>query len=55
VKLDYHSGLLLPSVAVDNSWDVTEFLEQTCLKAGLPKSAYKDKRAEVYRFAADVF
>ncbi len=55
IRLDMHSGLLLPQVATEYGWDNTTFLEQTCLKAGLPKSSYKDKRAEIYRFTADVF
>ncbi|UCE24660.1 MAG: AmmeMemoRadiSam system protein B [Candidatus Zixiibacteriota bacterium] len=55
IKLDLHSGLLLPQVATENGWDRTEFLEQTCLKAGLPKNSYKEKHAEIYRFSADVF
>jgi AmmeMemoRadiSam system protein A len=55
IRLDYHSGLLLPQVAAEHGWNVTEFLEQTCLKAGLPKNSYKDKFAEIYRFAAEVF
>ncbi|UCD64778.1 MAG: AmmeMemoRadiSam system protein B [Candidatus Zixiibacteriota bacterium] len=55
IKLDLHSGLLLPQVASEYGWNRTEFLEQTCLKAGLPKSSYKSKHAEVYRFSAEVF
>jgi len=55
IRLDIHSGLLLPQVAAEYDWSVTELLEQTCLKAGLPKNGYKDKLAEVYKFSADVF
>ncbi len=55
IVLDMHSGLLLPQVAVENNWNRLTFLEQTCLKAGLPKNSYKDKAAQVYRFTADVF
>lgn len=55
IRLDFHSGLLLPQVASENGWDRITFLEQTCLKAGLPKNSYKDKIAEIYRFSADVF
>ncbi|RME28076.1 MAG: AmmeMemoRadiSam system protein A, partial [Candidatus Zixiibacteriota bacterium] len=55
IKLDMHSGLLLPQVAAEHGWSVTEFLEQTCLKAGLPRQAYKNKFAEIYKFTADVF
>ena len=55
IRLDMHSGLLLPQVAAEHGWDKTAFLEQTCLKAGLPKNIYKDKSAEIYRFSAEVF
>ena len=55
IKLEYSSGLLLPQVASERNWTVEQFLEQTCLKAGLPKNSYKDKNAEVYKFSAVVF
>jgi len=55
IILDMHSGLLLPQVATEYNWDRTTFLEQTCLKAGLPKNSYKDKAAHIFRFTADVF
>lgn len=55
IKLDMHTGLLLPQVAIENKWDVVEFLEQTCLKAGIHRRGYKDRYAEVYRFSAEVF
>ncbi len=55
IRLDMHSGLLLPKVATEHKWNATTFLEQVCLKAGLPKNAYKDKLAEIYKFSADVF
>jgi len=47
-------GLLLPQVPVENHWSREEFLGQTCLKAGLPKEAWK-KGAEIYIFEAVVF
>jgi len=55
IHLDMHTGLLLPQVAIENAWGVAEFLEQVCLKAGLPKGSFRDRNAEVYRFSADVF
>ena len=55
IKLDMNSGLLLPQVASEYDWTVKEFLEQTCLKAGLPRESYKDKFAEIYKFSAEVF
>jgi AmmeMemoRadiSam system protein B/AmmeMemoRadiSam system protein A len=45
------SGLLLPQVALENNWSRKEFLQQTCLKAGLPQDAWK-KGAEVFVFEA---
>lgn len=55
IRLEMHSGLLLPQVAVENEWDAPEFLEQVCLKADLPKGSFRDRNAEIYRFTADVF
>ena len=48
-------GLLLPQVATDYNWDRITFLEQTCRKAGLPKNAYREPDAVLYRFQAIVF
>ncbi len=47
-------GLLLPKVAVERGWSPEQFLEQTCLKAGLSLQAWK-KGARVERFTATVF
>ncbi len=41
-------------VATDYGWDAKTFLEQTCLKAGLPPDAWK-KGAEIYTFSAEIF
>ena len=50
-----HSGLLLPQVAIEQGWNRDEFLEFTCMKAGLPRDAWKDADATIYIFSADVF
>jgi AmmeMemoRadiSam system protein A len=47
-------GLLLPQVATEWRWDREEFLNQTCVKAGLSPDAWR-RGAKVYRFAAVVF
>ncbi len=52
---DQRRGLLLPQVALDYGWNRTEFLEQTCRKAGLPTQAYLEDDAVIYRFQALVF
>jgi hypothetical protein len=52
---DFHSGLLLPQVATENSWDRETFLRHTCTKAGLPEDAWRESNAEIYVFSADIF
>lgn len=47
-------GLLLPQVPVENHWSRTTFLQQACLKAGLPENAWKSG-AEIYIFEAIIF
>jgi hypothetical protein len=52
---DSSVGLLLPQVATEYGWNGTEFLENCCLKAGLPRDTWKEKGTEIYIFSADVF
>ncbi|PID56585.1 AMMECR1 domain-containing protein [candidate division KSB3 bacterium] len=49
------SGLLLPQVATEHGWDRVTFLEQTCVKAGLPPNAWQDPDTDIYVFSAQVF
>lgn len=51
---DGRQGVLLPQVAVENGWDREQFLEQLCLKAGLPGNCWVEK-AGLYNFSAKVF
>ena len=48
-------GLLLPQVAEQYQWDRITFLEQTCRKAGLDGSVWKDPETIIYIFEAEVF
>ncbi len=48
-------GLLLPQVAPEWKWNVEEFLNYTCQKAGLPPSAWKDDNCKIYSFSAQIF
>lgn len=50
-----YSGLLLPQVATEYGWDRETFLSHTCLKAGLPRNAWKDKDTKIKIFSAQVF
>ena len=49
------AGLLLPQVATDWGWGRDEFLEQTCVKAGLPRDAWKRPETKIEKFSAEVF
>ncbi len=48
-------GLLLPQVATRYNWTTKEFLEHTCLKAGLSKNEWKDPQTKIEIFTAEVF
>jgi AmmeMemoRadiSam system protein B/AmmeMemoRadiSam system protein A len=48
-------GLLLPQVPVEQHWDRTQFLEETCRKAGLPSNCWKDEDTDIFSFTAVVF
>ena len=50
-----HSGLLLPQVPVEWGWNRETFLDQTCVKAGLPPGTWKRPDASLYWFEAEVF
>ena len=55
MKRGYHQGLLLPQVPGEFGWDRTQFLQQTCRKAGMEASCYTDPKTEIFTFTAIVF
>jgi AmmeMemoRadiSam system protein A len=48
-------GLLLPQVATERKWSGRRLLEETCIKAGLERDAWRDPATEVFGFTAEVF
>jgi uncharacterized protein (TIGR00296 family) len=54
ISTNLSSGLLLPQVAVEHGFDSTEFLSQTCIKAGLMPDAWIEG-ADVYSFEGQIF
>ncbi len=48
-------GLLLPQVATEYHLNREAFLDQTCLKAGLPPKAWKEPGTRIEAFTAFVF
>lgn len=55
VKHSFYSGLLLPQVPVEYNWNEIEFLENTCLKAGLEKNFWKKDNVTILKFEGIVF
>jgi AmmeMemoRadiSam system protein A len=49
------AGVLLPQVPVEQGWDLDEYLDYICVKAGLPPRSYEAPGAELYTFTAIVF
>ena len=49
------SGVLLPQVPVEQRWDLDEYLDYICVKAGLPPRSYEAPGAELRTFTAVVF
>ncbi|MFQ5694753.1 MAG: AmmeMemoRadiSam system protein A [Terriglobia bacterium] len=54
VSRGFQRGLLLPQVARERRWSRERFLEETCVKAGLPRNAWQ-RGAQLEAFTACVF
>jgi len=52
VAREHKRGVLLPQVATEYGWDMRTFLEQTCIKANLPKDAWSWPETAVSSFTA---
>ena len=51
----YLRGLLLPQVPVEQGWSAKEFLEHTCMKAGLNRKDWLDSEVSFESFQAQIF
>jgi AmmeMemoRadiSam system protein A len=49
------SGVLLPQVPVEQGWNLDEYLDYICVKAGLPPGSFEDPNMQLYTFTAIVF
>ena len=54
-QADNYKGLLLPQVASEYKWCAKEFLNQTCIKAGLLPETWLQKSCKIYSFQAQIF
>jgi uncharacterized protein len=48
-------GVLLPQVATECHWNAGRFLEETCVKAGLERDAWRVPETKIHGFTAEVF
>ena len=55
MKNGHREGLLLPQVPTEQHWDRVKFLEQTCVKAGMPEQCWKEDDTDIFCFTAEVF
>lgn len=55
IEYGYHKGLLLPIVPVEERWSIPRFLDEVCIKAGLPEHTWTHGTASLYRFSSQVF
>jgi len=47
-------GLLLPQVAVEHHLSREQFLGETCVKAGLPREAWKEAETKLHGFECEI-
>jgi AmmeMemoRadiSam system protein A len=50
-----HAGVLLPQVPLEQGWNLDEYLDYICVKAGVSPKAYNAPDAELFTFTAIVF
>ena len=55
ISNSFSSGLLLPQVPVEYGWNVEEFLQHTCEKAGLEKDTWKNEKVKIEKFEGIVY
>ncbi|PIE52374.1 AMMECR1 domain-containing protein [Candidatus Fermentibacteria bacterium] len=54
VRQGFRAGTLLPQVAAEEGWNREQFLSHTCIKAGLPPEAWRNKETEISVYTAEV-
>jgi len=55
IRHSFSSGLLLPQVPVEYNWNVEEFLQHTCEKAGLASDTWKNESVKIEKFEGIIF
>ena len=47
-------GLFLPQVPIEQEWNIDEYLEHLCYKAGLSPNEWMDEDAVMYKFQTEI-
>ncbi len=55
VEMGPYRGLLLPQVATEWKWNESEFLSNTCMKAGLDQDCWLSEDVKIFKFASQIF
>lgn len=56
IKKGLYSGVFLPQVAIENNWDLEEFMNNLCQhKAGLDPDSWKKGDVDIFIFSSQVF
>ena len=55
LRLGMRQGVFLPQVPVEQGWDLGQYLEHLCRKAGLPAGSWRDPQALLFWFESLVF
>jgi AmmeMemoRadiSam system protein A len=55
VSQGWRRGVLLPQVAIEFQWTAERLLEETCVKAGFARDAWKDPETRIQGFTAEIF
>ena len=51
----FQRGLLLPQVPIEQKWDIKEYLDYVCKKAGLPSQSWMDSDTTILSFEGFIF
>lgn len=54
LKNGFNTGLFLPQVATEQGWNLEQFMDHLCMKAGLSSSHWQTGEYELFRFSAEI-
>lgn len=54
IKKGFQGGLFLPQVPVEQNWNMDEYLENLCYKAGMTADSWLDPDCKLYKFETEI-